>query len=134
MRILQHLYSSVFEYEYWIRIPQVWCLFNTDDSRYHLRWSGTRRQPRYVPTATPYMNSMKTCPSVTCYFMKISFSDTVRKWILKNMIRAGTDCTQMVLVNSHQRWKQTRFRVCFHLWYELTNTISAIGSRPNHIW
>ena len=22
-------------------------------------------------------------------------------------------------VNSHQRWKQTRFRVCFHLWCEL---------------
>ena len=25
-----------------------------------------------------------------------------------------------VRVNSHQRWKQTRFRVCFHLWCELT--------------
>ena len=23
-------------------------------------------------------------------------------------------------VNSHQRWKQTRFRVCFHLWCKLT--------------
>ena len=30
-------------------------------------------------------------------------------------------------VNSHQRWKQTRNRVCFHLWCELTITISAIG-------
>ena len=28
------------------------------------------------------MNSMKTCPSVTFYFMKISFSDIDRKWIL----------------------------------------------------
>ena len=27
-------------------------------------------------------------------------------------------------VNSHQRWKQTRFRVCFHLWCELTTTIN----------
>ena len=26
----------------------------------------------------------------------------------------------IVLVNSHQRWKQTRFHVCFHLWCELT--------------
>ena len=26
----------------------------------------------------------------------------------------------IVLVNSHQRWKQTRNRVCFHLWCELT--------------
>ena len=28
--------------------------------------------------------------------------------------------TFIVLVNSHQRWKQTRFRVCFHLLCELT--------------
>ena len=28
-------------------------------------------------------------------------------------------------VNSHQRWKQTRFRVCFHLWCELTNTMNV---------
>ena len=26
-------------------------------------------------------------------------------------------------VNSHQRWKQTRFQICFHLWCELTSTI-----------
>ena len=34
------------------------------------------------------MNSMKTCNSVTFYFMKNSFSDFSRKWILPNMIRA----------------------------------------------
>ena len=28
-------------------------------------------------------------------------------------------------VNSHQRWKQTRFRVCFHLWCELTSTMDV---------
>ena len=28
-------------------------------------------------------------------------------------------------VNSHQRWKQTRFRVCFHLWCELTSTLNV---------
>ena len=28
-------------------------------------------------------------------------------------------------VNSHQRWKQTRIRVCFHLWCELTSTMST---------
>ena len=37
---------------------------------------------------TLFMNSMKTCPSDTFYFMKISFSDIDRKWILPNMIRA----------------------------------------------
>ena len=30
------------------------------------------------------MNSMKTCPSVTFYFMKNSFSDISGKWILPN--------------------------------------------------
>ena len=29
-------------------------------------------------------------------------------------------CRLIVLVNSHQRWKQVRNRVCFHLWCELT--------------
>ena len=33
--------------------------------------------------------------------------------------------TFIVLVNSHQRWKQTRFRVCFHLWCELTSTMNV---------
>ena len=28
-------------------------------------------------------------------------------------------------VNSHQRWKQTRFRVWFHLWCELTSTMNV---------
>ena len=28
-------------------------------------------------------------------------------------------------VNLHQRWKQTRFRICFHLWCELTNTMNV---------
>ena len=35
------------------------------------------------------MSSLKTCPSVTFYFMKISFSDIDRKWILPNMIRVA---------------------------------------------
>ena len=33
--------------------------------------------------------------------------------------------TFIVLVNSHQRWKQTRNRVCFHLWCELTITMNV---------
>ena len=33
-----------------------------------------------------HMNSMQTCNSVTFYFMKNSFSDVSRKWILPNMI------------------------------------------------
>ena len=28
-------------------------------------------------------------------------------------------------VNSHQRWKHTRFRVGFHLWCELTSTMNV---------
>ena len=30
-------------------------------------------------------------------------------------------------INSRQRWKQTRFRVCFHLWCELTTTMNVTG-------
>ena len=40
--------------------------------------------------------------------------------------------TCIVLVNSHQRWKQTRYCVCFHLWCELTLALwchSIIWSR-----
>ena len=50
-----------------------------------------------------------------------SFSDISRKWSLPNMIGAVI----IACVNSHQRWKQTRFRVCFHLWCELTSTINV---------
>ena len=89
----------------------------------------SRKQKRRMDADLTNLNSMQTCNSVTFYFMKISFSDIDRKWILPNMIRAGTDCTQMVLVNSHQRWKQTRNRVCFRLWCELT-----LVNCPNHIW
>ena len=72
---------------------------------------------------------------------KKKFSDIGRKWILPNMIRAGTDCTQIVLVNSHQRWKQTWNRACFHLWCELTLALWCLSivrrlfsvNRPNHI-
>ena len=28
-------------------------------------------------------------------------------------------------VNSHQRWKQVWFRICFHLWCELTSTMNV---------
>ena len=32
-------------------------------------------------------------------------------------------------VNSHQRWKQMRFRVCFHLWCELTTSMNVTESQ-----
>ena len=38
-------------------------------------------------TKNESMNSMQTCNSVMFYFMKNSFSDVSRKWILPNMIR-----------------------------------------------
>ena len=38
-------------------------------------------------------------------------------------------------VNSHQRWKQTRFRVCFHLWCELTSTMNVTQWQVSwHSW
>ena len=41
-----------------------------------------------LETKEHYMNSMQTCNSVAFYFMKNSFFDVSRKWILPNMIRA----------------------------------------------
>ena len=43
---------------------------------------------RYGKCSPLCMNSMQTCNSVTFYFMKKSFSDVSRKWILPNMIRS----------------------------------------------
>ena len=47
-------------------------------------------QIRQVVLFKLIMNSMQTCNFVTFYFMKNSFSDVSRKWLLTNMIRAGT--------------------------------------------
>ena len=65
-----------------------------------------------------------------------SLANTVSNiWILRNLsfrcISFHEKRLQTMLwhhnawVNSHQRWKQTRFRVCFHLWCELTNTMNV---------
>ena len=62
-----------------------------------------------------------SCPSVSWIPWNLSFCYT--SFPKKRL--------QMVLwhynarVNSHQRWKQTRFRICFHLWYELTSTMNV---------
>ena len=71
------------------------------------------------------MNSMQTCNSVTFYFMK-----KLIFWNWQEVDFAKTWLGRLTRVNSDQRWKQTRFRVCFHLWSELTITISAVGQPP----
>ena len=48
------------------------------------------------------------------------------------LILAGSSFYQIWLgrltrVNSHQTWKQTRNRVCFHLWCELTSAMSTVS-------
>ena len=52
----------------------------------------------------------ETCHSFTSYFLK---KDSQHCW--HNNAR----------VNSHHRWKQTWFRVCFHLWRELTSRMNV---------
>ena len=73
-----------------------------------LRWSGDLVD--IIPVCL-CMNSVQTCHSVTFYFMKKR---------LQTMLWHGN-----TKVNSHQRWKQTRFRVCFYLWCELTSTMNV---------
>ena len=48
------------------------------------------------PRRGAQMNFMQTCNSVTFYFMENSFSDVSRKWILPNMIRAGTTMPESI--------------------------------------
>ena len=66
------------------------------------------------------MNSMQTCNSVTFYFMKNSFSDVSWKWILPNMIRAGTALIifgkiHFLLTSENEffmKWNVTELQVC----------------------
>ena len=68
------------------------------------------------------------CKATICISVTLS-------WIPWNLsfryILFHEKCLQTMLwhhnarVNSHQRWKQTRFRVCFHLWCELTSTMNV---------
>ena len=47
-----------------------------------------------------------------------------QKWFRHEFHETCHSVTFIVLVNSHQRWKKTRNRVCFHLWCELTTTMN----------
>ena len=47
-------------------------------------------------------------------------NDGWRPWALREFHETCHSVTFIVVVNSHQRWKQTRNRICFHLWRELT--------------
>ena len=66
------------------------------------------------------MNSMQTCNSVTFYFMKNSFSDVSWKWILPNLIRAGTALIifgkiHFLLTSENEFfmiWNMTELQVC----------------------
>ena len=60
-------------------------------------------------------------------FNKVVFSRAISRSCVTQCVCAWLEfheachsVTFIVLVNSHQRWKQTRNRVCFHLWCELT--------------
>ena len=52
------------------------------------------------------------CHSVTLYFLK-------KKGLQMMLWHHNTR------INSHQRWKQMRFRICFHLWCEMTITMNV---------
>ena len=66
---------------------------------------GYRLTNRCLPRLKKEMLTCRNKWEKTC---KLEFHETCHSF------------TFIVLVNSHQRWKQTRFRVCFHLWCELT--------------
>ena len=58
--------------------------------------------------------------------VEISYQFHVKLALIKHELHeTGHSVTFIVLVNSHQRWKQTRNRVCFHVWRELTSTMNV---------
>ena len=61
------------------------------------------------------------------YFYKDSMNSMKFRFILflKNTLQTIL-WRHNAKVNSHQRWKQTRIRVCFHLWCELTRTMNMM--------
>ena len=65
---------------------------------------------------TPHGNWANSISSVQRYKAPISCKQSTSSTMAKN---------PYARVNSHQRWKQTRFRVCFHLWCELTSTMNV---------
>ena len=65
----------------------------------------------FVARITANMNSMKLV--IPLHF--ISWKKRLQTMLWHHNAR----------VNSHQRWKQTRFRICFHLWCELTITMNV---------
>ena len=77
--------------------------------------SGTRLQHRIELIGPAETSGKITMPSLIVY-------PTVALYETPNHELHETchSVTFIVLVNSHQRWKQTRNRVCFHLWCELT--------------
>ena len=60
------------------------------------------------------------CSTNTCYKQNDSFNSLEHEFY-----ETCHSVTFIVLVNSHQRWKQPRNRVCFHLWCELTSTMNV---------
>ena len=71
------------------------------------RLAGSRQDS---PLSCIHHELHETCHSIRFYFIK---KKTPNDAVHHN-----------ARVNSHQRWKQTRFRVCFHLWCELTSTMN----------
>ena len=72
----------------------------------------------------------KICSYKGIYFISLPFSRIPWKSSFRYILFHEKRLQTMLWhhnarVNSHQRWKQTRFRVCCHLWCELTSTMNV---------
>ena len=100
-------------------------------------WSGvgqSANEPNILPQAHCTCQSLLASSITNCCCWNLS-SGSLYTWTPWNLsfwyILFHEKRLQTMLwhhnatVNSHQRWKQTRFRVCFHLWCELTSTMNV---------
>ena len=76
---------------------------------YLLLYPGNTRCKNKQPDTISHLTNWKTSNNVNVLIPNIM-----------NSMKLVIPLHLIVLVNSHQRWKQTRNRVCFHLWCELT--------------
>ena len=85
--------------------------YSLHNRAWHMSWQIGYESHYSVLYCMVYHEFHETCHSVTLYFMKKRLQTML--W------------HRNARVNSHQRWKQMQFRICFHLWCELTSTMNV---------
>ena len=102
------------------------CVFASSIAVYH--WQSKKHPLFYLfsnfkEISNILLSSLSFVDILPSIFIKINKNHYYNLLVVKDSHEFHESChsvTFIVMVNSHQRWKQMRKRVCFHLWCELT--------------